>query len=162
MHNGGNDDAANRTLQIGFSTFTDFPSASQFGFRVNNNGALDASLGSVNTAVHLFLVKFNLSTTVDADSITVWNNPSLVSLTTDPAGGVTMSGFNFAADRLGIGHFSGTQVGVDELRIGNTLRDVLSNFSVLRRQRQRRLQFVRRGHHQPTHVPARHLCPRRH
>ena len=128
MHNGGNDDAANRTLQIGYSSFTDFPSTSQFGFRVNNNGALDASLGSVNSLVHLFLVKFNLSTNNNADSITVWNNPSLASLVTDPAGGVTVSGFNFVADRLGVGHFSGTNVALDELRIGQTLRDVLSNF----------------------------------
>lgn len=128
MHNGGNEDAANRTLQIGLSSFTDFPSTSQFGFRVNNNSSFDASLGLEDGNVHLFLVKFNLSTTNNADTITVWNNPNLSNLSSDPAGGVMASGFNFAADRLGAGHFTGTAYGLDELRIGTTLVDAVTNF----------------------------------
>jgi hypothetical protein len=128
MHNGGNDDAQHRTLQIGLSSFGDFPISSQFGFRVNNDGAFDASLGAENSLVHLFLVKFDLTTANDGDAITVWNNPNISSLASDPAGGVTLSGFNFAADRLGAGHFNGTQYGLDELRIGTTLQDVLTDF----------------------------------
>ena len=128
MHNGGNQDAANRTLQIGYSSFADFPSSTQFGFRVNNNSQLDFSLGAHDSLVHLFLVKFVLSTANNADTITVWNNPSLASLANDPAGGVTATGFNFVADRLGGGHFSGTALGFDELRIGTTLADVFSDF----------------------------------
>lgn len=128
MHNGGNDDAANRTFQLGVSSFGDFPSTTQFGFRVNNNGAFDFNLGNEDSNVHLFLVKFNLSTVNNGDSITVWNNPSLASLPNDPAGGITASGFNFVADRLGTAHFSGTQYNFDELRIGTTIADVFKNF----------------------------------
>jgi hypothetical protein len=122
MHNGGNDDAAHRTLQIGLSSFSDFPSTSQFGFRVNNNGNFDASLGLEMATVRLFLVKFVLSTTNNADAITVWNNPPIASLSSDPTGGVTLNGFNFLADRLGGGHFQGAAYGFDELRIATCSR----------------------------------------
>ncbi len=130
MHNGGNDDAVNRTLQIGLSSFGDFPTSGtpqQFGFAINN-GALKFNLGAEDNGVHLFLVKFDLSTTNNADAIMVWNNPGLTGLAGDPTGGVTASGFNFAADRLGAGHFQGLAYGFDELRIGTTLADVTSDF----------------------------------
>ena len=129
MHNGGNDDAANRKFQVGLSSFGDFPTTGnpqQFGFAVNN-GAFKFNLGAEDSNVHLFLVKFSLSTSNNADSITVWNNPSLASLASDPTGGVTASGFNFAADRLGVGRFTGTAPGFDELRIGTSLQDVLTD-----------------------------------
>ncbi len=128
MHDGGNANAQNRTLQIGLSTYGDFPSTTQFGFRVNNNSAFDFSLGSQNNQVHLFLVKFDLSPVNNADAITVWNNPSLAGLPNDPAGGITASGFNFAADRLGGGHFDGPSFGLDELRIGTNIQDVFTDF----------------------------------
>ncbi|MEX2092949.1 MAG: PQQ-dependent sugar dehydrogenase, partial [Pirellulales bacterium] len=133
MHNGGTADGANRKLQIGLSSFGDFPTNSssipqQFGFRVNNSSAFDFNLGAEDVNVHLFLVKFVLSTTNNADTITVWNNPSLASLASDPAGGVTATGFNFVADRLGAARFNGTDYGFDELRIGTTLQDVVTDF----------------------------------
>ena len=130
MHNGGNDDAAHRTLQIGNSSFTDFAptNPNQFGFRVNNNNSFRFLLGAEDANVHLFLVKFVLSTTNNADTITVWNNPNLASLPNDPPGGVVATGFNFAADRLGAAHFTGTAYNFDELRIGRTISEVFSDF----------------------------------
>jgi hypothetical protein len=132
MHNGGNSDAQHRALQIGISSYGDFPTTGpsgddpqQFGLAINN-GALKFNLGAEDSGVHLFLAKFNLSSTNNADSITVWNNPSLANLAADPAGGVTATGFSFAADRMGIGHFTGAAAGLDELRIGTTLADVLT------------------------------------
>jgi glucose/arabinose dehydrogenase len=131
MHNGGNADG-NRTFQLGISQgSSDFPSGSNFGFRVNNNsGTLSRSLAARNTTVNLFLMKFNMSTAVNGDSITVWQNPTITSLTVDPAGGTTVSGFEFAADRMGLARFNSSSTldfSVDELRIGTTLGDVLSN-----------------------------------
>ena len=129
MHNAGNADAANRKFQVGVSSFGDFPSGSQFGFRINNSGARDFNLGPVDENVHLFLVKFSLSTVNNADSITVWNNPNISgNLSIDPPGGISNSGFNFLADRLGAGRFGGGTYGFDELRIGTTLTDVIDYF----------------------------------
>jgi hypothetical protein len=129
MHNDGTADTANRKFQIGYSTFGDFPSTSQYGFRVNDNPSLDFALGPVDDKVHLFLAKFELTTANNGDVITVWNNPDITGdLSSDPTGGVSATGFNFVADRLGVGHFSGSAYGFDELRIGTTLEDVLDVF----------------------------------
>ena len=128
MHNGGDSDSS-RTFQLGVSQ-TDFLSATAFGFRVNNQGALSSPLGPRNTTVNLFVIKFELSTAVGGDSITVWHNPALSSLTSDPPGGIVRSGFDFAADRLGVGRFtsdSNFDFALDELRIGTSLGDVLSD-----------------------------------
>jgi hypothetical protein len=76
------------------------------------------------------VIKFELSTAVGGDSITVWHNPTLSSLTSDPPGGIVRSGFDFAADRLGVGRFtsdSNFDFALDELRIGTSLGDVLSD-----------------------------------
>jgi glucose/arabinose dehydrogenase len=127
MHNGGNSDGS-RMFQIGVSTGTDFPVATSFGYRVNNS--VSRALSPRNTTVNLFLVKFSLSTASNGDSVTVWQNPTVTSFLTDPAGGVSASGFNFVADRLGVGRFGGNSsidFSLDELRIGTTLGDVLSD-----------------------------------
>jgi glucose/arabinose dehydrogenase len=130
MHNGGNQDNPNRVFQIGYSQYGDFPSTNQFGFRVNNSGAFDFNLGTLNSTINLFLVKFNLSTANNSDSITVWRNPNIASLAGDPTGGVTASGFNFVADRLGLGNFGGRTYSFDELRVGTTLQDVFTDFLI--------------------------------
>lgn len=130
MHNGGNSDG-NRTFQLGVSQgASDFPNSANYGFRVNNSGTHSRALGARNTTVNLFLVKFDLSAAASSDAITVWQNPTISSLFTDPVGGVTASGFNFVADRMGVGRFitsSTLDFSIDELRIGTTLGDVLSD-----------------------------------
>jgi hypothetical protein len=131
MHNGGNSDA-NRTFQIGADQGApDFELNTNYGFRVNGQTSLRGNLGAKNTSVNLFLAKFNLSTSSNADSVTVWQNPTISTLVSDPSGGVTRSGFNFIADRLGVARFispSSFDFTFDELRIGTTLEDVLTEF----------------------------------
>lgn len=130
MHNGATSDSA-RTFQLGVSQgSSDFPNGNNFGFRVNNSASLSRALGTRNTTVNLFVVKFVLSASAGGDAITVWHNPSVDSLTSEPAGGVTVSGFDFVADRMGVARFntnSSYDFSIDELRIGTTWGDVLSD-----------------------------------
>ena len=130
MHNGGNADS-NRTFHLGVSQ-SDFLGPTTFGFRINQNSLLASPLGLRNTSVNLFVIKFALSSTVGGDAITVWQNPIYASPITDPTGGVTFSGFDFMADRLGVGRFtsdSNFDFAIDELRIGTFFGDVvLDNF----------------------------------
>jgi glucose/arabinose dehydrogenase len=126
MHNGGNSDG-NRTFHLGVGQ-ADFLGATTFGFRVNQSSSLASPLGARNTSVNLFLIKFSLSSATNGDSITVWQNPSFSSLVQQPTGGVTFSGFNFAADRLGVGRFTSDanfDFAIDDLRIGTTFGDVI-------------------------------------
>ena len=131
MHNGGNADAANRTLQIGCSSVWRFSACANptFGFRVNNNGALDFNprrrereRPSVSGEVQAVDDR-TTPTRSPSGTIPAWRAWPAIRRAAS-----RRSGFNFAADRLGIGHFSGTAVGFDELRIGTTLPDVFTNF----------------------------------
>ncbi len=130
MHNGGNSDG-NRTFHLGVGQ-SDFLGGSTFGFRINQNSSLASPLGARNTAVNLFVIKFDLSSAAGGDAITVWQNPSYSSPLDDPTGGVTFAGFDFFADRLGVGRFtsdSNFDFSIDELRVGTRFGDVvLDNF----------------------------------
>jgi uncharacterized repeat protein (TIGR03806 family) len=133
LYGGGTDDTTQRAFQLGQSGYGDFTNSTIFAFRVNNNTSFIGNLGTLDTNVHLFLVKFVLVTNALGDSVTVWKDPSLASLGSDPAGGVTLLGFDFRfVDRLALAQFT-TSTGTnsfDELRIGTTLMDVLSNAPV--------------------------------
>ncbi|MDZ4658369.1 MAG: PQQ-dependent sugar dehydrogenase [Bythopirellula sp.] len=128
MHNGGNADG-NRTFHLGVGQ-TDFLGGTTFGFRINQNPLLASPLGPRNTSVNLFVIKFDLTPAAGGDAITVWQNPSYSSPVVDPLGGVTFSGFDFAADRLGVGRFttdSNFDFAIDELRMGTFFGDVVLN-----------------------------------
>jgi hypothetical protein len=122
LNSGGGD--GTRSLQLGATTSGDFPSGSAFGFRVNNTNSLNGSLGAFDTAVHLFVVKFNLSSVSLGDSVTVWQDPTIVG-SGDPTGGVTVSGFNLVAtDRLALANFGSGTAAFDEIRMGTTFQSV--------------------------------------
>jgi PEP-CTERM motif len=129
LHSGGFDDTNNRTLQIGQGgTGTDFGGATNFGLRLFSNDAFRIDLGTADTNVNLFVVRFNLSATNNADAITVYRNPA--SLTTEPAiAAGSLSGFNFTADRTSLANFQAgvaNNITLDEIRIGDSYASVLS------------------------------------
>ena len=77
---------------------------------------------AADTAVHLFVVGFNLSATAASDTVTVWLDPTLGA--GDPAGGVTVSGQDIAFDHLGFSDYSGNSANWDEVRWGTTFDSV--------------------------------------
>jgi hypothetical protein len=123
LNSGGGD--GTRSFQLGATTSGDFPSGSAFGFRVNNDtAALSASLGALDPDVHLFVVKFSLSSVSLGDSVTVWQDPTIVG-SGDPTGGVTFSGFDLVAtDRIALANFGSGTAAFDEIRMGTTFQDV--------------------------------------
>jgi hypothetical protein len=127
LHNGGFDDGANRTLQIGQGgTGTDFNGTTNFGLRLFSNNTFRIDLGLADTNVNLFVIRFNLSTTTNGDSITIWRNPT--SLLDEPAiSNGTLSNFNFTFDRTSVGNFqlNGDSITIDEIRFGDSYTSVL-------------------------------------
>jgi hypothetical protein len=123
LHNGGFADSANRVLQIGLLA-TDGLNAGNFGLRINNNNALRLDFGAADTAVNLFVLKFNLSALAGGDSVTVYRNPGLG---LEPSSGVTMTGFDIQFDRTSLAKFngSGSSLTLDELRFGDSYFDVV-------------------------------------
>jgi uncharacterized repeat protein (TIGR03806 family) len=134
LYGGGFVDANNRAFQLGQSGYGDFTNSTIFAFRINNNNNFIGNLGTLDTNVHLFLIKFALTTNALGDSVTAWKDPSLASLSNDPSGGVTLTGFDFRpVDSIALAKYT-TTTGTnnfDELRIGTTLADVLTNASVI-------------------------------
>jgi hypothetical protein len=116
---------ANRTFTAGLANNSG-NTGNQYDFGVNE--AYTSTGVAADTAVHLFVVKFDLSTTAASDSVTVWLNPTLGA--GDPAGGLTVSGQNIAFDRLSISNFAavgsggGNSGAWDEIRFGSTFNDV--------------------------------------
>ncbi len=120
---------ANRTLQLGHgSNNTDFGANSQtiFGLRLLNNNSLFINLGAADTNVNLFVMRFDLSSTDNSDSITVWRNPSMGGAEPGTNNG-TLNTFNMAFDRTALakfGTFIDTNVTGDELRFGDSFASV--------------------------------------
>lgn len=126
LHNGGFVDGSNRMLQLGQGgTSTDFNGTTNFGLRLFSNDAFRVDLGLANTDTNLFVIRFDLSATNNADSLTIYRNPSLASEPAIPTG--TLTGFNLTFDRTSIANFqsNGDSITVDEIRIGTSYSDVL-------------------------------------
>jgi PEP-CTERM motif len=127
LHNGGFADSTQRTLQIGQGgTSTDFGGTTNFGLRLFSNNTFRIDLGLADTDVNLFVIRFDLSTTNNADSVTIWRNPS--SLLTEPAiSNGTLTNFNLTFDRTSVGNFqfNGDSITVDEIRFGDSYTSVL-------------------------------------
>jgi hypothetical protein len=127
LHNGGFSDSTQRTLQIGQGgTSTDFGGTTNFGLRLFSSDTFRIDLGLADTNVNLFVIRVDLSTTNNADSITIWRNPT--SLLTEPAiPNGTLSNFNFVFDRTSAANFqaNGDSIMVDEIRFGDSYTSVL-------------------------------------
>jgi hypothetical protein len=123
--NSGGDDGT-RAFQLGVASTGDFPNSTNFGFRINNNASLSGSLGAYDSGVHLFVIRFDLTSAALGDSVTAWMDPS-ISSTGDPSGGLTISGFDLSSvDRFYLSSFGGAGAGTnyDEIRMGGTFQDV--------------------------------------
>jgi len=110
---------ANRTFTAGI-TQNGGNSGTQYDFSVNE--AYTSTGVSVDTAVHLFVARFNLSATAGADSVTVWLDPTLGA--GDPSGGITTGGQNIAFDRLAISDYDENLANWGEIRWGTTFDSV--------------------------------------
>lgn len=120
LHDVSNSDA-NRNFNIGHISNAPL-NGTQYGFGADNLNY--TSLGmNVDNGVHLFVVKFDLSSTLNSDSFTVWIDPNLGG-PGDPAGGITLTGQELTWDRLSLGDFGTNAAGWDEIRWGTTFADV--------------------------------------
>ncbi|MEO7340884.1 MAG: PEP-CTERM sorting domain-containing protein [Luteolibacter sp.] len=104
---------ATRAFQAGTSG-----NGNNYTFGVGNSASA-VSLGAANTAVHQFLVRFNLSATAGADSATIWLDP------TTETGGISTSGLNLAWNALSLADYDGNSAKWDEIRWGTTFADVV-------------------------------------
>ena len=129
LYNGNTADA-NRTFAAGL-TQNGGNTGSEYDFGVNE--AYSSTGVAADTAVHLFVVKFELSDVDFSDSVTVWIDPTLGA--GEPAGGITVSGQNIAFDRLSISSYSGgNSAAWDEIRWSTNFDGV--NFPALVAQMQ--------------------------
>lgn len=110
---------ANRTFTAGL-TFNGGNDGNHYVFGVNE--AYSNTGVAADTAVHLFVAKFDLSTTAASDSVTVWLDPTLGA--GDPTGGTTVSGQDIVFDRLSFSDYDGNSAAWDEVRFGTTFDDV--------------------------------------
>jgi hypothetical protein len=114
LYNGGTADNQ-RTFTAGL-TQNGGNSGSVYDFGVNE---AYSNLGvAADTAVHLFVVGFNLSATAASDTVTVWLDPTLGAGA--PGGGSTVSGQNIAFDRLSLSDYSGNSANWGNIRFGTT------------------------------------------
>jgi hypothetical protein len=101
---------------------------SHFNLRLLESNALLLDLGAPDEAVNLFVLKFNLSSQTNSDSVTVWRNPSNLGSEAGSAAAGTLNGFNMTFNTATLWMFggSGPQLFVDELRLGTTWADVVA------------------------------------
>lgn len=112
---------ANRNFEAGVAD--DALGANLF-FRINNSDLGD--LGSpLDSNVHLFVVKFDLSDQAASDNVTVWVDPQLGS--GEPAGGISVSNRDVTFDRLVISDYASNSMAWDELRWGSNFDSVTLN-----------------------------------
>lgn len=112
---------SNRDFEAGISV-GDF-SGTNYAFRLNNSPGLVGNLGiPADGNVHLFVARFELSTEVGGDSVTVWLDPDLGS--GEPAGGVTVSNADLLWDRIAFSDYASNSSNWDEIRWGSSLESV--------------------------------------
>jgi hypothetical protein len=134
---------ANRNFDIGLTT-NGGQTGTAYNFGADN--AYTSTGVAADTGVHLFVVKFDLSTAALGDSVTVWIDPTLGG-TGDPTGGITVSGKDLTWDRLAFSDYDANSASWDEVRWGTDFEAVtvpepasalLGSFGVLALLRRRR------------------------
>ena len=134
---------ANRNFDIGLTT-NGGQTGEAYNFGVD--GAYTSTGVAADTGVHLFVVKFDLSTAALGDSVTVWIDPTLGG-TGDPTGGITVTGKDLTWNRLAFSDYDANSAAWDEIRWGTDFEAVtvpepasalLGSFGVLALLRRRR------------------------
>lgn len=111
---------ANRFFDIGISQ-----NATEYNFGILNNYT---STGvATNTNVRLIVVKFNLSTAANADSLTVWIDPVIAGGEPVSGNSTTVTGLNLNWDRIAFSDYDGNSAAWDEIRWGSTFDSVTLN-----------------------------------
>jgi hypothetical protein len=140
MLNGSSATNTTRVLQVGGSSDTS-GSTGNWGMRVGNtaqkNSAAIGTAAQTNVPVvenrtALVVLKLDLSASPASDSITMWVNPSDLATEAGSGAGVTISGIDFAADRIALASytFAGHWFFFDEFRLGTAWASVLPSPSV--------------------------------
>lgn len=112
----------NRFFDIGITN-----NATEYNFGILNSYV---STGvAANTDVRLIVVKFDLSTTAGADSVTVWVDPVIAG--GEPVSGnvTTVSGLTLNWDRIAFSDYDGNSAAWDEIRWGSTFDSVTLNLN---------------------------------
>lgn len=112
----------NRTFDAGITTNGRL-SGTQYSYGLDNTYANTGV--AADTAVHLFVVKFDLSLAPNRDTVTVWIDPDLSGVG-DPSGGVMTTGLNITFDRLVLSDYDGNSANWDEIRWATTFADVVT------------------------------------
>jgi fibronectin-binding autotransporter adhesin len=120
LNNANADADGSRNFTLGIA---DGLGTSDYAFQVDNNGAMVSPFGPArDNGVHLFVIKFDLSTNAASDSVTAWIDPTLGA--GEPAGGITFSGANLQFDRLVISDYASNSGYWDEIRWGTSFDSV--------------------------------------
>lgn len=109
----------NRNFDIGL-TNNGGQTGSAYDFGADN--AYTSTGRAADTAVHLFVVRFDLSAAALSDSATVWVDPTLGA--GDPLGGTTVTGKDLTWDRLTFSDYDGNSAAWDEVRWGTDFNAV--------------------------------------
>lgn len=131
LHNGGFNDGPNRVLQIatgesGLVNAGLVTSGENFAVRLFNvnTATMSADLGLADDSVNLFVLRLNLSTTADADTVSLWRNPADLADETMNTPDFTATGFDFAIDRVTFARFGDSGISFDEMKVGEAWVDV--------------------------------------
>jgi hypothetical protein len=116
--NGQNAGGNNRALAVG-----SFGGGVDYHWIVGNESNDQTTGVTGDLAVHLFVVKFDLSATAASDIVTLWVDPTLGGVG-EPVGGLTQVGLDIAFDRLGFGDYDGNSASWGEIRWGGSFDSV--------------------------------------
>ena len=126
LHQGGFDDGGNRKLQIAVGESAGGRVLdTDLALRVNQDDATGMSLGALDIGVNFFIVRIDLSTTPLGDTISVFRNPTDLTIEGNNSPTAVVAGIDFRFDRVSLARFNdSTGIGIDELRIGTDFNSV--------------------------------------
>jgi len=124
LHEGGFDDGGNRRLQIAVGeSVGGLVPTSDFALRINETTGM--SLGAHDTDVNLFVIRIDFSDAAASDTVTVYRNPTDLTVEANNTASATVTNVDFRFDRTSFARFnSSTGIAFDELRIGTTFNDI--------------------------------------
>lgn len=103
--------------------------AYNFGVESGTSETYTSTGITADTGVHLFVVKFDLSSTAASDSVTVWIDPT-IGAAGDPSGGIVSTSKDITFDRLALSDYDGNSAAWDEIRWGTTFADVAGTSAI--------------------------------
>ena len=124
LHDGGFDDGGNRKLQIAVGeSVGGLVPASDFALRINESAGM--TLGAHDTDVNLFVIRIDFSNTANSDTVSVYRNPTDLTVEANNTATATITNTDFRFDRTSFARFNdGAGIAFDEVRIGTTFNDI--------------------------------------